>query len=403
MRVARGRAARDASGSAARARWWRSASRTRWRGGYAEAVSAARGQRLRRGPAAGRRPRRRVPRGHDRARARGARGLAAGGHPARFESTAGAGRARPERPRGGRAGGRGAGRVLPRHLQRERARRAQARGHRPAPDRGRRPRGVRDRGERRGARARGARSRSTRRSASTGIPSTTGEVAAEAPGVDMGAGARRAARRVRARTRAGAGRAGRADARAGAPPRGGAPRAGRRVGLAIFLRYGILYQFGDRSQPFKDYAVQTEALLEIGPVDLIPKDVVDHRRQHARAGRRRDGPAPHQARQGDAGRRRQPGPRRVDRHRRQPHHHDRLVHRRRARHARRRLRGAVRAGQLVDGQPAAAARVRRRHARRPRHRLRRDGRQPRRRRSWSYMSTLWHRPGAEERRRPRSS
>ena len=41
------------------------------------------------------------------------------------------------------------------------------------------------------------------------------------------------------------------------------------IGLAIVLRYAILYQFGDRSQPFKDYAVQTEALLEIGPVDLI--------------------------------------------------------------------------------------------------------------------------------------
>ena len=46
------------------------------------------------------------------------------------------------------------------------------------------------------------------------------------------------------------------------------------IGLAIVLRYGILYQFGDRSRPFKDYAVQSEALLEIGPVDLIPKDVV---------------------------------------------------------------------------------------------------------------------------------
>jgi branched-chain amino acid transport system permease protein len=46
------------------------------------------------------------------------------------------------------------------------------------------------------------------------------------------------------------------------------------IGLAIFLRYAILYQFGDRSQPFRDYAVQTEALITIGPVSLVPKDVV---------------------------------------------------------------------------------------------------------------------------------
>ena len=50
------------------------------------------------------------------------------------------------------------------------------------------------------------------------------------------------------------------------------------IGLAILLRYAILYQFGDRSRPFDDYAVQTEALSRSGPVSLVPKDVADHRR-----------------------------------------------------------------------------------------------------------------------------
>ena len=34
------------------------------------------------------------------------------------------------------------------------------------------------------------------------------------------------------------------------------------IGLAIVLRYAILYQFGDRSRPFDDYAVQTEPLID---------------------------------------------------------------------------------------------------------------------------------------------
>ncbi len=46
------------------------------------------------------------------------------------------------------------------------------------------------------------------------------------------------------------------------------------IGLAILLRYAILYQFGDRSRPFNDYAVQTEALVTLGPVSLVPKDVL---------------------------------------------------------------------------------------------------------------------------------
>lgn len=46
------------------------------------------------------------------------------------------------------------------------------------------------------------------------------------------------------------------------------------IGLAILLRYAILYQFGDRSQPYDDYAVQTDPLIEIGPVDLVAKDVL---------------------------------------------------------------------------------------------------------------------------------
>jgi branched-chain amino acid transport system permease protein len=46
------------------------------------------------------------------------------------------------------------------------------------------------------------------------------------------------------------------------------------VGVAIVLRYGILYQFGDRSRPYDDYAVQTDPLFELGPVRFVPKDVV---------------------------------------------------------------------------------------------------------------------------------
>jgi len=46
------------------------------------------------------------------------------------------------------------------------------------------------------------------------------------------------------------------------------------IGLAILLRYCILYQFGDRSRPFNDYAVQTDPLIEIGPVALVAKDVL---------------------------------------------------------------------------------------------------------------------------------
>jgi len=46
------------------------------------------------------------------------------------------------------------------------------------------------------------------------------------------------------------------------------------VGLAIVLRYLILYQFGERSRAYGDYAIQTDTLFEIGPVPFIPKDVV---------------------------------------------------------------------------------------------------------------------------------
>jgi branched-chain amino acid transport system permease protein len=46
------------------------------------------------------------------------------------------------------------------------------------------------------------------------------------------------------------------------------------IGLAIFLRYLILYQFGDRSRAYGDYAVQTDPLITFGPISLIPKDVV---------------------------------------------------------------------------------------------------------------------------------
>lgn len=46
------------------------------------------------------------------------------------------------------------------------------------------------------------------------------------------------------------------------------------IGLSIGLRYAILYQFGDRSRPYVDYAVQTKPLFTLGPVNIIPKDFV---------------------------------------------------------------------------------------------------------------------------------
>ena len=76
---------------------------------------------------------------------------------------------RPERARSGRAGGGGAGRVLPRHLQRERGRRAEARRRRTAPDRERGPRGLGDRGGTTRPACGGCSCPSTRRSASNGI------------------------------------------------------------------------------------------------------------------------------------------------------------------------------------------------------------------------------------------
>ena len=45
------------------------------------------------------------------------------------------------------------------------------------------------------------------------------------------------------------------------------------IGLAIALRYVVLYQFGDRRRPYEDFAVQTDALVTFGPVSLNPKDV----------------------------------------------------------------------------------------------------------------------------------
>lgn len=46
------------------------------------------------------------------------------------------------------------------------------------------------------------------------------------------------------------------------------------IGLSIVIRYVILYQFGDRSRPFADYAVQTEPLFTLGPVSVNPKDAL---------------------------------------------------------------------------------------------------------------------------------
>lgn len=44
------------------------------------------------------------------------------------------------------------------------------------------------------------------------------------------------------------------------------------IGLSLFVRYVFLYQFGGRTRPFKDYAVQRA--WNIGPIDIAPKDAV---------------------------------------------------------------------------------------------------------------------------------
>jgi branched-chain amino acid transport system permease protein len=46
------------------------------------------------------------------------------------------------------------------------------------------------------------------------------------------------------------------------------------IGLALFLRFFFLFIFGERSRPYDDYAVQTEALFSIGPVDVLAKELV---------------------------------------------------------------------------------------------------------------------------------
>lgn len=46
------------------------------------------------------------------------------------------------------------------------------------------------------------------------------------------------------------------------------------IGLALFLRFFFLYIFGERSRPYEEYAVQTKILFSIGPVDVLPKELV---------------------------------------------------------------------------------------------------------------------------------
>jgi neutral amino acid transport system permease protein len=46
------------------------------------------------------------------------------------------------------------------------------------------------------------------------------------------------------------------------------------IGLAITVRYAILYVFRDRRRPFENYAVQFDTLFTLGPIEMIPKDAV---------------------------------------------------------------------------------------------------------------------------------
>ncbi len=126
------------------------------------------------------------------------------------------------------------------------------------------------------------------------------------------------------------------------------------IGLALFLRFFFLFLFGERSRPYDQYAVQTDILFTLGPVDVLPKElliivvvVAVARRNGPRSAHDQDG-------QGDAGRRRQQRPRRLDRHRRRPGGHHRVVRRRLARDGRCHLLRSQQPDQLADG-PAAAA------------------------------------------------
>ncbi|MBW3605215.1 MAG: branched-chain amino acid ABC transporter permease [Actinobacteria bacterium] len=44
------------------------------------------------------------------------------------------------------------------------------------------------------------------------------------------------------------------------------------VGLSLFLRYAMLYQFGGRSRPYRQYAIQ--AGIDLGPIRIAPKDLI---------------------------------------------------------------------------------------------------------------------------------
>lgn len=45
------------------------------------------------------------------------------------------------------------------------------------------------------------------------------------------------------------------------------------IGMSIALRYLILYWFGDRSRPYRQYALQTDALFTVGAIRVLPKDL----------------------------------------------------------------------------------------------------------------------------------
>ena len=46
------------------------------------------------------------------------------------------------------------------------------------------------------------------------------------------------------------------------------------IGLALFLRFFFLFLFGERSRPYEQYAVQTKILFSVGPVDVLPKELI---------------------------------------------------------------------------------------------------------------------------------
>lgn len=46
------------------------------------------------------------------------------------------------------------------------------------------------------------------------------------------------------------------------------------IGLSILVRYFLLWQLGGRRSPYREFSLQTDPLIDIGPISLVPRQVV---------------------------------------------------------------------------------------------------------------------------------